>query len=127
MPAARDPLELNRRFWNEAVAIHLASEFYDAASFKAGRSALLPIEVAEAGDVRGKTLLHLQCHFALQDGFVLRRETRTGGRMYRHPDGRTTNLHFHHSSDTLPRGTLANVLAATRWTEDDARRLDLIP
>jgi SAM-dependent methyltransferase len=65
MPSDPDPTELNRRFWDEAVAIHLASEFYDVASFKAGRSTLLPVEVAEVGDVHGKTLLHLQCHFGL--------------------------------------------------------------
>lgn len=59
-------------------------------------------------------------------GFVLRRQTRTGGRVYRHPDGSTPILHYHHGGDTLPRGTLADVLAATRWTEDEARRLSLI-
>jgi predicted RNA binding protein YcfA (HicA-like mRNA interferase family) len=61
-----------------------------------------------------------------RDGFVLQRQTRTGGRIYRHEDGRTTNIHYHHGSDTLPPGTLASVLAATRWTEDDARRLGLL-
>jgi SAM-dependent methyltransferase len=56
-------IQTNRRNWDDRVPIHLASEFYDVASFKAGRSTLLPIERAELGDVRGKTLLHLQCHF----------------------------------------------------------------
>lgn len=58
-------MELNRRFWDEAVAVHVASEFYDVASFKAGRSTLMSVERAEVGDVSGKTLLHLQCHFGL--------------------------------------------------------------
>jgi SAM-dependent methyltransferase len=58
-------METNRRHWDEAVAVHAASDFYDLASFKAGRSALLPVEREEVGDVRGKTLLHLQCHFGM--------------------------------------------------------------
>ena len=28
-----------------------------------------------------------------RDGFVLERETRTGGRIYSHPDGRLTVIH----------------------------------
>jgi SAM-dependent methyltransferase len=58
-------METNRRHWDECVPIHVASEMYDVASFKAGKSKLKPIELAELGDVRGKTLLHLQCHFGL--------------------------------------------------------------
>ncbi len=62
----------------------------------------------------------------LRDGFGLRRQTGTGGRIYAHPDGRQTVIHPHHGSDRLTRKTLASVLAATGWTEDDARRLGLL-
>ena len=55
--------EANRRNWDERVPIHEASAFYDMASFRAGRNSLWPVEIAEVGDVGGKTLLHLQCHF----------------------------------------------------------------
>jgi predicted RNA binding protein YcfA (HicA-like mRNA interferase family) len=65
-------------------------------------------------------------HALLLDGFVLARQTRTGGRFYKCDDGRRTVIHFHRGSDTLPPGTLGFVLAATRWTEDDARRLGLL-
>ena len=58
-------LEANRRHWDEVVPVHVASEMYDVASFKAGKSKLKPIEREELGEVRGKTLLHLQCHFGL--------------------------------------------------------------
>ena len=58
-------MDANRRHWDEVVDVHIASEFYDVAAFKAGRSKLKPVELAELGDVRGKTLLHLQCHFGL--------------------------------------------------------------
>ncbi|MBI4225425.1 MAG: type II toxin-antitoxin system HicA family toxin [Candidatus Sungbacteria bacterium] len=62
----------------------------------------------------------------LRDGFLLERETRSGGRIYRHPDGRITVIHYHHSSDTLTRQTLRSVVEAIGWTEDDLRRLRLI-
>lgn len=61
-----------------------------------------------------------------RDGFMLERETRTGGRIYSHPDGRITVIHYHHGSDTLTRRTLRSVLEATRWTLEDIRRLRLI-
>jgi len=57
--------QANQRWWDEAVPVHVASEFYDVAGFKAGKSSLLPVEVEELGDVSGKTMLHLQCHFGL--------------------------------------------------------------
>ena len=61
-----DPrLEANRRNWNERTPIHAASAFYDVASFKAGRITLHDIERREVGDVAGKSLLHMQCHFGL--------------------------------------------------------------
>ncbi|MCX7620712.1 MAG: class I SAM-dependent methyltransferase [Acidimicrobiales bacterium] len=55
--------ELNRRAWDERVPIHLSSEFYDNDSFRAGRCSLRDFELDEVGDVAGKLLLHLQCHF----------------------------------------------------------------
>jgi SAM-dependent methyltransferase len=53
----------NRRLWDDWAAIHEKSAFYGVEGFKAGRSSLFPIELEELGDVSGKTLLHLQCHF----------------------------------------------------------------
>lgn len=58
-------LEFNRTNWNERTPVHATSEFYDVAGFKAGRITLTDIERQELGDVSGKTLLHLQCHFGL--------------------------------------------------------------
>ena len=55
----------NRQTWDEFVGIHGTSEFYDVDGFKEGKCTLLDIERTEVGDVGGKTLLHLQCHFGL--------------------------------------------------------------
>ncbi|HEX8070587.1 MAG TPA: class I SAM-dependent methyltransferase [Pyrinomonadaceae bacterium] len=56
-------LDSNRSLWNGWTRLHAHSPFYDLEGFKAGRSSLKPLELAEVGDVRGKSLLHLQCHF----------------------------------------------------------------
>jgi SAM-dependent methyltransferase len=58
-----DWFALNRAAWNARTRVHLASKFYDLGSFRAGASSLKPIELEQVGDVRGKSLLHLQCHF----------------------------------------------------------------
>lgn len=58
-------LETNRARWDELVDINARSDFYDLAGFRAGRCSLLPIEREELGDVSGKSLLHLQCHFGM--------------------------------------------------------------
>lgn len=55
--------EVNKETWNKKVSIHKASEFYDVEGFKKGKSSLNTYELAEVGDVNGKSLLHLQCHF----------------------------------------------------------------
>jgi len=59
------------------------------------------------------------------DGFVYRR-AKGSQRVYRHPDGRRIVIHYHHGGDTLPIGTLRQILEATRWAEDDFRRLGLL-
>ncbi len=57
--------EANKGLWNQRTMVHKDSTFYDAEGFKKGKSVLTPIEVKELGDVKGKSLLHLQCHFGL--------------------------------------------------------------
>ena len=62
---APDPanwLEYNRTNWDERVPIHVDGEFYDVAGFVSGRETLPEFERTEVGDVRGKSLLHLQSH-----------------------------------------------------------------
>lgn len=55
----------NQKLWNEWTGEHEKSPFYDLEGFKAGRERLRSIELREIGDVSGRTLLHLQCHFGL--------------------------------------------------------------
>ena len=65
-------LELNRENWNNRVAGHLTSEFYQMDAFRAGENSLKEIELALLGNIEGKSILHLQCHFG-QDTLSLAR------------------------------------------------------
>ena len=58
-------LKANLDAWNQMARIHAGSRGYRLAEFKAGQNVLKPIELREVGDVRGKSLLHMQCHFGL--------------------------------------------------------------
>ena len=58
-------LKVNLDAWNQMARIHASSRGYRLAEFKAGQNVLKPIELREIGDVRGKSLLHMQCHFGL--------------------------------------------------------------
>jgi 2-polyprenyl-3-methyl-5-hydroxy-6-metoxy-1,4-benzoquinol methylase len=57
--------EVNKSRWNELVKIHANSREYDLEGFIAGKNSLHNTELEILGDVRGKSLLHLQCHFGL--------------------------------------------------------------
>lgn len=67
-----DYIEINKRSWNARTEFHIASEFYDVAGFRGGASSLNDIELDLLGDVTGKRILHLQCHFG-QDTLSLAR------------------------------------------------------
>ena len=57
--------EYNRESWNELTTLHADSNFYDIDSFKKGKTSLNHIEIEELGDIKGKKILHLQCHFGM--------------------------------------------------------------
>lgn len=57
--------EANKDLWNAKTPIHDKSSFYDVPGFKAGKTTLRSVELEELGNVKGKSLLHLQCHFGM--------------------------------------------------------------
>ncbi|MGH9941248.1 MAG: class I SAM-dependent methyltransferase [Pyrinomonadaceae bacterium] len=69
----------NQLLWDRMTPIHERSAFYDVAGFKAGESSLRPVELEEVGDVAGKDLLHLQCHFGMDTLSWARRGARATG------------------------------------------------
>ena len=58
-------IKANLDWWNEAVSVHAEGDTYGLEGFKAGMSKLKYLEREEVGEVAGKSLLHLQCHFGL--------------------------------------------------------------
>ena len=55
----------NQKMWDQFVAINAQSEMYKLDAFKKGENKLKALELSEVGDVKGKSLLHLQCHFGM--------------------------------------------------------------
>lgn len=54
--------EANRASWNAATKVHNTHKGDQIAFFRKGGNTLYPEEIELLGDVRGKTLLHLQCN-----------------------------------------------------------------
>lgn len=65
-------LEINKECWNKKTDVHLSSSFYDVEGFVKGKSSLNEIELNLLGDIKGRSILHLQCHFG-QDSLSLAR------------------------------------------------------
>ena len=72
-------LQTNREWWDERVPLHVDSTLYDVDGFLAGESKLHAFEVAELGDVDGRSLVHPQCHFGLDTLSWARRGARVTG------------------------------------------------
>jgi len=70
-----DPIDINRRNWDERAAIHARDTTggYMIDRFLAGEDALHSIEAAELGDISGKRVLHLQCHIGQDTLCLVRR------------------------------------------------------
>lgn len=68
----QDYIQTNKTLWNKKTAIHISSDFYDNENFLKGKTSLKDIELALLGNVKGKKILHLQCHFG-QDTLSLAR------------------------------------------------------
>ena len=61
----REFFRLNESAWNERTAVHYESSFYDVQGFLGGQTSLNDIELDLLPKLKGKRLLHLQCHFGL--------------------------------------------------------------
>ncbi len=81
----------NQKLWNAYTAVNERSKVYDLDAFRKGKSSLNKIELDELGDVKGKTLLHLQCHFG--------QDTLSWARM----GARVTGVDFSHEAVELGR------------------------
>lgn len=64
-----DQQQTNQTYWNNLVDVHTArsvdGEGYRVQEFLDGECILDPLVRGEIGDIEGKSVLHLQCHFGL--------------------------------------------------------------
>lgn len=72
MKSEKNYIEINKQSWNNKTESHLKSAFYDLDGFLKGNTSLQEIELGILGDLSGKTVLHLQCHFG-QDSISMSR------------------------------------------------------
>ena len=56
-------IKIDKKRWDELADIHFNGKFYNVEKFKDGGISISDLEINEVGDVKGKKLLHLQCHF----------------------------------------------------------------
>ncbi len=67
-----DYLKINKKLWNDRTEVHFQSDFYNVEAFIKGKNSLNKIELDLLGNIEGKSVLHLQCHFG-QDTLSLAR------------------------------------------------------
>ena len=65
-------IQINKETWNNKVDIHVDSDFYGMDEFLKGKNSVPEIDLELLGDINGKSILHLQCHFG-QDTLSLAR------------------------------------------------------
>jgi len=65
-------LSVNKALWNKKVPVHFDSNFYNNPAFLKSLNSLNSIELDLLGDLDGKKVLHLQCHFG-QDTISLQK------------------------------------------------------
>lgn len=106
-------LEKNKVAWNQRTEIHVDSDFYDVAGFKAGRSSLKGVELSLLGDVSSKSVLHLQCHFG-QDTLSLARM-----------GADTTGVDFSENAIEYARGLSREIGVDARFVLSDVLALNL--
>lgn len=100
----------NRALWDEWTTIHVESA-YDVEGFRRGHNRIAGHELEEIGDVRGRTLLHLQCHFGL--------ETLSWARL----GARVTGVDFSPRAIATARSLADELELPARFIESDVYRL----
>ena len=65
-------IEINKQAWNNQVPVHLNSDFYNMDGFLKGQNSVPKIDLDLLGNIEGKSILHLQCHFG-QDSLSITR------------------------------------------------------
>ncbi len=72
-------IDINKKLWNDKTDIHVNSEFYNVEGFLKGETSLKETELYMLGDIKGKSILHLQCHFGMDSISLSRMGARVTG------------------------------------------------
>lgn len=102
----------NRKLWDVKTGIHKDCAFYDMESFRRTRNSLNRFELEALGDVSGKSLLHLQCHFG-QDSLS-----------WAHRGARVTGVDFSGEAVALARELSGELEIAADFVESNVLELD---
>ena len=72
-------IESNRALWDDWTSKGASPAFFKLQRFRSGEEVLQSFELDEVGDVTGKSLLHLQCHFGMDTMAWARRGAQATG------------------------------------------------
>lgn len=75
----QEHFKTNKALWDERAKAHIKSDFYDNESFLNGRNTLNDVELNALGDISGKSIIHLQCHFGQDTLSMARMGAKTVG------------------------------------------------
>ena len=98
---------LNQSLWESWARVNVKSDFYDIEGFKRGDDQLDEVVANGVGDVQGKSLLHLQCHFGLDTLSFARRGATVVG------------VDFSHEAIDFPRKLAADINLDARFIESN--------
>lgn len=61
----KDYTKANKLWWDKATHVHEQSRLYNVSTFKKTKNSLESIEQKELPNIKGKSMLHLMCHFGM--------------------------------------------------------------
>lgn len=73
MQKFKEHFVVNQKMWDDRVPVHIKSDFYKVKEWLAGEDRIEDMTLEGLGNVAGKSILHLQCHFG-QDSLSLARK-----------------------------------------------------
>lgn len=74
-----DYTKINTKWWNSITPFHAKSSLYNVKKFRKTKNSLQHIEIEELGNVRGKKILHLLCHFGMDSLSLVQKGAKVTG------------------------------------------------
>lgn len=115
MKNTKNYLDKNKKRWDELVYHHINNSSYDLDAFRDGASTLSSFELDLLGDIKGKKILHLQCHFGM-DTISLYRE---GAKM-------VVGIDFSHEAIKAASSLAEELDTNVQFIQSDVLKLDTV-